>query len=116
MPHIQPSSQPSKPMSRLDSTTGLVKTFVDMIRPLEQLGQIYNLSHYLEDAIILIRNSDYPMLVEVFIPNFLFYFQFIIERDPKTFQMFITDVNVVYPITSTPKTPDNVVENNTGDE
>ncbi len=112
MPHIQPSPQPSKPASqpasKLDATTGLVKTFVDMVRPLEQLGQIYNLSHYLEDAIIIVRNSSFPMLVEVFIPDFLFYFQFIIERDPKTLQMFITDVNVVYPIAAEPKTPNDV--------
>ncbi len=110
MPHIQPNVQPPKPTSRLDAATGLVKTFIDMVRPLEQLGQIYGLTSYLENAIILVRNSDFPMLVEVFIPNFLFYFQFMIERDPKTLQMFITDVNVVYPITSAPKTPDDTTE------
>ncbi len=115
--HYTPPSKPAQqPTSKLDTTTGLVKTFVDMVRPLEQLGQIYNLSHYLEDAIILIRNSDFPMLVEVFIPGFLFYFQFMVERDPKTFQMFITDINVVYPITAPPKTPDDITEGEQHDD
>ncbi len=100
------NTPPQKPASRLDMVTGLVKTFVDMVRPLEQLGQIYGLTRYLEDAIIIVRNSTFPMLIEVFIPNFLFYFQFIVERDPKTLQMFITDINIVYPITTPPKTPD----------
>ncbi len=116
MPHIPPIKANSQPTSRLDTATGLVKTFIDMVRPLEQLGQVYGLSRYLEDAIIIIRNSDFPMLVEVFIPDFLFYFQFMIERDKKTLQMFITDVNVVYPVTTPPKTPDDVTENNTEDE
>ncbi|AFV51248.1 hypothetical protein D878_gp21 [Sulfolobales Mexican rudivirus 1] len=110
MYHAPPPKQNSQPVSRLDTATGLVKSFVDLVRPLEQLGQIYNLTHYLEDAIIIVRNSTYPMLVEVFSPHFLFYFQFIIERDPKTLQTFITDVNVIYPITSSPKTPTDVGE------
>jgi hypothetical protein len=104
------TTPPQKSTSRLDMVTGLVKTFVDMVRPLEQLGQIYNLSHYLEDAIIIVRNSTFPMLIEVFIPGFLFYFQFLVERDPKTLQMFIVDINVIYPITTPPKTPDTVEE------
>ncbi len=111
MHYTQPGSQPPKPTSRLDTATGLVKSFVDMVRPLEQLGQFYGLTRYLENAIILVRNTDFPMLVEVFIPDFLFYFQFIIARDPKTLQTFIADVNVVYPITTPPVTPDDVANN-----
>ncbi len=106
MYHAQPPKPNPQPASKLDAATGLVKSFVDKIRPLEQLGQIYGLSHYLENAIIIVRNSDYPLLVEVFIPNFLFYFQFMIERDAKTLQTFITDINVVYPINQPPKMPD----------
>ncbi len=90
------------PPSALDNIMGPARILLDQIRTAESQGQIVGLSRYLNDAIIVVRNIQYPMLIEVFIPQFLFYFQFVISQDEKTKQIYIEDINVVYPVAQPP--------------
>ncbi len=89
-------------ISPLDNIMGPARVLLDQIRTAEAQGQIVGLSRYLQDAIIVVRNIQYPMLIEVFIPQFLFYFQFVISQDEKTKQIYIEDINVVYPVAQPP--------------
>ncbi len=98
-----PNTQPTVPAtSTLDNVMGPVRVLLDQIHTAESQGQIVGISRYLNDAIIVARNIQYPMLIEVFIPQFLFYFQFMIAQDEKTKQIYIEDINVVYPIAQPP--------------
>ena len=76
---------------------GVVRIAIDKIRELENRGQIYGLSRYLPNSIIVMKTADFPLLVDVYIPGFTFYFQFSIVKDEKTKQIFIDDFRVVYP-------------------
>ena len=76
---------------------GPVRIGIDKIRELENRGQIYGLSKYLPNSIIVLKNVEFPMIVDLYIPGFTFYFQFLISKDPKTNQIDIEDFRVVYP-------------------
>jgi len=76
---------------------GPVRIAIDKIRELELQGQIYGLSKYLPNSIIVLKNSEFPMIVDLYIPGFTFYFQFLIAKDPKTNRIDISDFRVVYP-------------------
>jgi len=76
---------------------GPVRIAIDKIRELELQGQIYGLSKYLSNSIIVLKNSEFPMIVDLYIPGFTFYFQFLITKDPKTGRIDISDFRVVYP-------------------
>ena len=76
---------------------GPVRIAIDKIKELELQGQIYGLSRYLSNSIIVLKTIQFPMIVDVYIPGFTFYFQFLITKDPKTNQIGIQDFRVVYP-------------------
>jgi len=76
---------------------GPVRIAIDKIRELENRGQIYGLIKYLPNSIIVLKNAELPMIVDLYIPGFTFYFQFLIVKDPKTNQIGIQDFRVVYP-------------------
>ncbi len=76
---------------------GPVRIAIDKIRELENRGQIYGLSRYLSHSIIVLKNINFPMIVDLYIPGFTFYFQFLIVKDPKINQIDIADFRVVYP-------------------
>jgi len=76
---------------------GPVRIGIDKIRELENRGQIYGLSKYLPNSIIVLKNVEFPMIVDLYIPGFSFYFQFLITKDPKNNQIDIGDFRVVYP-------------------
>jgi len=76
---------------------GPVRIALDKIRELEARGQIYGLSRYLPNSIIVLKNIQFPMIVDLYIPGFTFYFQFLIVKDSKTNMMEIADFRVVYP-------------------
>ncbi len=76
---------------------GPVRIAIDKIRELELQGQIYGLSRYLPNSIIVLKNAEMPMIVDLYIPGFTFYFQFLIAKDPKTNRIDIADFRVVYP-------------------
>ena len=76
---------------------GPIRIAIDKIRELELQGQIYGLSKYLSNSIIVLKNSEFPMIVDLYIPGFTFYFQFLITKDPKTGRIDISDFRVVYP-------------------
>jgi len=76
---------------------GPVRIAIDKIRELENRGQIYGLSRYLPHSIIVLKNINFPMIVDMYVPGFAFYFQFLIVKDPKTNQIDIGDFRVVYP-------------------
>ena len=76
---------------------GPIRIAIDKIRELELQGQIYGLSKYLPNSIIVLKNSELPMIVDLYIPGFTFYFQFLISKDPKTNRIDISDFRVVYP-------------------
>ena len=76
---------------------GPVRIAIDKIRELENRGQIYGLSRYLPHSIIVLKNINFPMIVDMYVPGFTFYFQFLITKDPKTNQIDIADFRVVYP-------------------
>ncbi len=99
---FSPTPVPTQPTSHLDTVMGPARVLLDQLRTAETQGQIVGLTRYLENAIIVSRNVQFPMLVEVFIPEFLFYFQFMLSQDEKTKQIFIEDINVVYPVAQPP--------------
>ena len=76
---------------------GPVRIAIDKIRELELQGQIYGLSKYLPHSIIVLKNLELPMIVDLYIPGFTFYFQFLIAKDPETNRIGISDFRVVYP-------------------
>jgi hypothetical protein len=76
---------------------GPVRIAIDKIRELENRGQIYGLSKYLPHSIIVLKNLELPMVVDLYIPGFTFYFEFLIAKDPKTGRIDIADFRVVYP-------------------
>jgi len=76
---------------------GPVRIAIDKIRELELHGQMYGLSRYLPHSIIVLKNVEIPMIVDMYIPGFTFYFQFLITKDKKTNTIFIADFRVVYP-------------------
>ena len=76
---------------------GIVRLAIDKIRELENRGQIYGFSKYLPNSVIVMKTTDFPFLVDVYIPNFTFYFQFSIIKDEKTKQIYVDDFRVVYP-------------------
>ena len=76
---------------------GPVRIAIDKIRELELQGQIYGLSRYLPNSIIVLKNAELPMIVDLYIPGFTFYFQFLIVKDPETNRIGIADFRVVYP-------------------
>ena len=76
---------------------GPVRIAIDKIHELELQGQIYGLSRYLPNSIIVLKTIQFPMIVDLYIPGFTFYFQFLIAKDPKTNQIGIQDFRVVYP-------------------
>ena len=76
---------------------GPIRIAIDKVRELENRGQIYGLSKYLSNSIIVLKNLEFPMIVDLYIPGFTFYFQFLITKDPKTNQIDIGDFRVVYP-------------------
>jgi len=81
----------------LQNIFGPVRVAIDKVRELELQGQIYGLSKYLPNSIIVLKNSEFPMIVDLYIPGFTFYFQFLISKDPKTNRIDISDFRVVYP-------------------
>ena len=87
----------------LSNIFGIVRIAIDKIRELEQRGQIYGFSRYLPNSVIVMKTIDYPLLVDVYIPEFPFYFQFAIIKDEKTHQIFIDDMRVVYPTSNVQK-------------
>jgi hypothetical protein len=76
---------------------GPVRIAIDKIRELENRGQMYGLSRYLSHSIIVLKNVEMPMIVDMYIPGFTFYFQFLITKDKKTNTIYIADFRVVYP-------------------
>jgi len=76
---------------------GPVRIAIDKIRELELQGQIYGLSKYLANSIIVLKNAELPIVVDLYIPGFTFYFQFLIVKDPETNRIGIKDMRVVYP-------------------
>ncbi|CAQ58462.1 hypothetical protein N617_gp21 [Stygiolobus rod-shaped virus] len=89
-------------MSKVDpfeNVFGPVRLLVDKIKELESMGQIYGLSRYLSNSILIVKVQDFPMLCEAYIPGFSFYFQFILNKDSKTYQIYIEDFRIVYPTT-----------------
>ncbi len=86
--------QSSDPFSNI---FGPVRIAIDKIRELELQGQIYGLSRYLPNSVIVLKNAELPMIVDLYIPGFTFYFQFLITKDPKTGRIDIADFRVVYP-------------------
>ena len=76
---------------------GPVRIAIDKIRELELQGQIYGFSKYLPNSIIVLKNAELPMVVDLYTPGFTFYFEFLIAKDPKTNQIRIADFRVVYP-------------------
>lgn len=76
---------------------GPVRIAIDKIRELELQGQIYGLSKYLPNSIIVLKNAELPMVVDLYVPGFTFYFQFLIAKDPETNRIGIKDFRVVYP-------------------
>jgi len=76
---------------------GPVRIAIDKIRELELQGQIYGLSKYLPNSIIVLKNAELPMVVDLYIPGFTFYFQFLVAKDPETNRIGIKDMRVVYP-------------------
>jgi hypothetical protein len=76
---------------------GIVRLAIDKIRELELRGQIYGLSRYLPNSIILVKTINFPLIVDLYIPGFTFYFQFLIIKDPETNRIGINDFRVVYP-------------------
>jgi len=93
---------------------GIVRIAIDKIRELENRGQIYGFSRYLPNSVIVMKTIDYPLLVDVYIPEFPFYFQFAIIKDEKTKQIFIDDMRVVYPTSNFQKA--DTMYNNITDE
>jgi len=81
----------------LQNIFGPVRIAIDKIRELELQGQIYGLSKYLPNSIIVLKNAELPMVVDLYIPGFTFYFQFLIVKDPETNRIGIKDMRVVYP-------------------
>jgi len=81
----------------LQNIFGPVRIAIDKIRELELQGQIYGLSKYLPNSIIVLKNAELPMVVDLYIPGFTFYFQFLILKDPETNRIGIKDMRVVYP-------------------
>lgn len=77
---------------------GTIRIFIDKIQELENQGFVYGLRNYLRNAIIVTKDANYPMLIEVYIPGFLFYFQFVIDKDQKTNTPYIADFAVRFPI------------------
>jgi hypothetical protein len=76
---------------------GPVRIAIDKIRELELQGQIYGLSRYLPNSIIVLKTAELPMIVDLYIPGFTFYFQFLIAKDSETNRIGIKDFRVVYP-------------------
>ncbi|AZI75920.1 hypothetical protein SBRV1_gp31 [Sulfolobales Beppu rod-shaped virus 1] len=76
---------------------GGVRLLVDKVRELESVGQLYGMSKYLASSIITQRSRNFPMLFDVIIPGFLFYFQFLLDQDKKTGQIYVADYRIVYP-------------------
>jgi len=79
------------------SLFGIVRLAIDKIRELELRGQIYGLSRHLPNSIILVKTINFPLIVDLYIPGFTFYFQFLIVKDSETNQIGINDFRVVYP-------------------
>ncbi|CAI44176.1 hypothetical protein ARV1_gp21 [Acidianus rod-shaped virus 1] len=90
-------------MDQFQNVFGPVRLIVDKIRELEMLGQAYGFSQYLPQSIIVYRAGETAVLYQVFIPTFTYYFEFLIEKDPKTKAPYISDFRIVYP-TPTPTT------------
>jgi hypothetical protein len=76
---------------------GPVRIAIDKIRELELQGQIYGFSKYLPNSIIVLKNVELPMVVDLYTPGFTFYFEFLITKDPETNRIGITDFRVIYP-------------------
>jgi len=76
---------------------GPVRIAIDKIHELELQGQIYGLSRYLPNSIIVLKTIQFPMIVDLYIPGFTFYFQFLIAKDPETNRIGIADFRIVYP-------------------
>jgi hypothetical protein len=105
----------------LSNVFGVVRIAIDKIQELETRGQIYGFSKYLPNSVIVMKTVDFPLLVDVYIPEFPFYFQFAIIKDEKTHQIFIDDMRVVYPSTNVQKADtmyNNIMDedNNSSDE
>ena len=81
----------------LSNIFGPVRIAIDKIRELENKGQMYGISRYLPHSIIVLKNAEIPMVVDLYIPGFTFYFQFLIAKDKKTNVIYIADFRVVYP-------------------
>ena len=81
----------------LSNIFGPVRIAIDKIRELESKGQMYGISRYLPHSIIVLKNAEIPMVVDLYIPGFSFYFQFLIAKDKKTNVIYIADFRVVYP-------------------
>ena len=55
---------------------GPVRIAIDKIRELELQGQIYGFSKYLPNSIIVLKNVELPMVVDLYTPGFTFYLNF----------------------------------------
>ncbi|QJF12331.1 hypothetical protein ARV3_gp18 [Acidianus rod-shaped virus 3] len=60
-------------------------------------GEAYGFSQYLSQAIILFRTTDNGAIYQIFIPNFSYYFEFLVEKDPKTKAPMVSDYRIIYP-------------------
>lgn len=76
---------------------GVTNILCNVIHEGEQMGQFYGLTQYLDRAMIICRNPQPPFLFDVIVPNFPYYFQFLIEKDPKLFRYYIQDYRLILP-------------------
>ncbi|ALG96887.1 hypothetical protein AZ268_gp19 [Acidianus rod-shaped virus 2] len=81
----------------LDNIFGPVRFIIDKLRELEMRGEAYGFSQYLSQSIILHRVTENGALYQIFIPSFPYYFEFLVEKDPKTMALQISDYRIVYP-------------------
>ncbi|MCY0851056.1 hypothetical protein [Sulfuracidifex metallicus] len=80
-----------------DNIFGPVRLIVDKLKELEMMGQAYGFSQYLSKSIILYRMTENGALYQIFIPDFPYYFEFLVEKDQKTMMYQISDYRIVYP-------------------
>ena len=82
-----------------DNVFGPVRILVDKLRESEQQGFLFNMTEYLKHAIIVLRTNNYPLVYDIFLPTFAFYFRVVVDKDNKTQQIYISDFLVLTPET-----------------
>ena len=78
---------------------GPVRILVNKLRESEQQGLVFNMTEYLKHAIIVLRTNNYPLVYDIFVPTFTFYFRVVIDKDNKTQQIYISDFLILTPET-----------------